>query len=117
MIKEPTILTTTSSWYDLCYPNQGRQIFYRSVSGGVLTLAEVYPQSFWHSKETPSVGKIWSCCNRGDRDRYMLGEGTKVSKEILAIIIPTIWTGSSLISSGCNDYDDKDILPCKWQKS
>ena len=81
MIKEPTRLTTVKSWHDLCEANQGSQIFY-SVNSGVLTLAEVYPQNFWYPKETPGVRKIWSCCNKGNQDRYRLGEGTVVSKEI-----------------------------------
>jgi len=104
MIKEPTRLTTVNSWHDLCDSNQGRQIFYKSVSGGVLTLAEVYPQNFWYPKETPSVRKIWSCCNKGDRDRYMLGEGTIVSKEIFV----------KYIGNNYPDYMDWFLFNIEW---
>jgi len=82
MIKDPIRLTTVESWHVLCEQNEGKEIFFRSVTGGVLTLAEVYPKNFWYPKETPSIRKIWSCCNKGHIDRYMLGEGNKVSKEV-----------------------------------
>lgn len=82
MIKEPARLSTINSWNDLCDSNQGGIIFYKSVNGGVLTLAEVYPKHYWYPKESPVVKQLWSCCNKGTSDRYMLGAGTKVSKEI-----------------------------------
>lgn len=104
MIKEPTRLTTVHSWHNLCEANQGLLIFYKSVNGGVLTLAEVYPQSFWYPKETPNIRKIWSCCNKGDKDRYRLGEGTQVSKEIFI----------KYIGDNYPDYMDWLLFNIEW---
>ena len=88
MIKDPVRLTTIASWDNLCYENYGKIIFYKSVGGGVITLAEVIQRE--SSKQPPTqrsaVRKIWSCCNKGGFDRYhVFGQnrehGTMVTKE------------------------------------
>lgn len=104
MIKDPIRLTTIESWKVLCEQNEGNQIFFRSVTGGVLTLAEVYPKSLWYLKESPSIRKIWSCCNKGSLDRYMLGERDKVSKEVFV----------KYLGQNFPDYMDWMLFNLEW---
>jgi hypothetical protein len=88
MIKDPVRLTTIESWDKLCCGNYGKIIFFKSVAGGVITLAEVAPKEYLEVQRIhgPKVRKIWSCCNKGGWDRYQVFEpnevgGTIVTKE------------------------------------
>ena len=85
MIKDPVRLTTLEFWDDLCYRNEGNIIFFKSVNGRTITLAEVIsvkPQPI----RQPVIRKIWSCSNRAGFNRYTIHDpgaydGIVVKKE------------------------------------